>query len=447
MLRSFTRYNNRLNFSVSVCPKNYKKELEILASANISSNKDENNSQQNISKTNTEDSLKKLFENFSQKNKKYPTTGFRPILRKNTTNDNASSMKTSLRDSLKNPKTEVKLDPKKKLLLDKIPNNLHNLVSFLSEKLSRNVLVHNQGAPHLSNFMTNFQALNFVNWNEQGIKILKEDLSPEDLKNIVYYKDLYVPFPDHALISVIQIVPKSEMPIQKFNHEIKKNLLHSFGSEELLAKIQAHEEDLKKKAQKDKSALNFKLLKVNWECHVKDIIRKVRTADIALRKGEKVELVFGPEFYLSSAFFRTDHHPQIAEFTRSKFGSNAKIPNERTFLQDLYRLFENRGYNKRKDVGHRKHLATYLFHYLEETDAKYKMYGDYETLLVVSIHSADTALATHKTLYKNIEKDTAIQSIEKSHLKEKKSAEKTDAKTSNTTTSSPSDMYSIKIDD
>ena len=85
MIRSVIRYNARLHFSVAKCPRNFRKELEALDPSNVSSDKGESNSQSSTLKANTEDSLKKLFESFSQKNKKYPTTGFRPILRKSPT--------------------------------------------------------------------------------------------------------------------------------------------------------------------------------------------------------------------------------------------------------------------------------------------------------------------------------------------------------------------------
>lgn len=449
MIRSAIRCNSRVHFSVSRCNKNYRKELETLFSSNVSSDKGESKPQSNPPRTNTEDSLKKLFENFSQKNKKYPTTGFRPILRKNPANERNTSNKSTLSDSLKKSKIKSESDPKYNLLIDKIPNNLHNLVVFLSERLPKNVLVHNHKAPHLSNFMTNYQALNTVDWNEQGIKILRENLTTESLKNIGHYKDLYFSFPKHALVSVIQIVPKGEMPVQQFNVEMKKQILQDLGSDELLAKIQTHEDALKKKALREKSAPNFKVLKVNWECQPKDMIRKVRIADRALRAGEKVEFVFGPEFYLASPFFRTAHHPVISEYTRSKIGGNAIISDEETFLQDINRLFESRGYNKRMSTRRRNELAQLLLDYLEETEAKFKVYGSYTTLKVISVHSAKCELATEQTLKKKVGDDQPVQK-KNSHSKgprEKGSREKKAVETNKKTKAPQGDMYSMKIVD
>ena len=449
MIRSVIRYNARLHFSVAKCPRNFRKELEALDPSNVSSDKGESNSQSSTLKANTEDSLKKLFESFSQKNKKYPTTGFRPILRKSPANDKNPINKSSLSDSSKKSKIKSDLDPKYNLLMDKIPNNLHNVVSFLSEKLPKNVLVHNQKAPHLSNFMTNFQALNSVDWNEQGIKILRENLSPENLKKIGHYKDLYVSFPKNALISVIQIIPKNEMPVQQFNEEMKKKILQDLGGEELLAKIQTHENALKKKALREKSAPSFKVLTVNWECQPKDMIRKIRIADRALRVDEKVEFVFGPEYYLASPFFRTDHHPVISEFTRSKIGGDARIANERTFLQDIYKLFESRGYNKRISPRHRSELIQLLFDYLEETEAKCKLYGDNTTLRVISVHSAKPELATERTLKKKVDNDPPVErkKSKSKGLKERGSAVKKTVNSHKKTTAPSSDMYSMKIVD
>ena len=447
MLRYTTRINSRLHFSVSSLAKNYNKELESLINAKQASDTIKDKPKTSGLNNNTEDSLKKLFESFSQKSKKYPAAGFRPMLRKKTTNNsNIDNSSTSSRFSEK-PRTPKPLDTRRQIQFDKIPNDMENLVTFLAEKLPSNVLVKNPKSPKLSTFMTKYEALNFVNWNEQGIKIINENLKTTELKDIINDDTIYIPFPSHYLISVIQIVDKNKMPLQQYKDQMKMKIIKTFGSQELVDKIEDREQTLKKKELKEKASNTFKVVQIKWECQKNDLTRKLNIATKYLKANEKVDLVMGPEHYLTSSAFRFDHHPRVYEYTRSKIGSTSSMPNEKEFKEELHQIFEKRHFNRRMSIKQRSEVLDIITAYLDEHQAKYKIFADLESLAVISVHSAVFLedAATNKAVDPRSSKQKREHDISRTRLTKDKLTPPSPKKKQ--PVASTTDMYSIKIED
>lgn len=384
MLRLTARITNRRSFSVSRINSNFGDDLESLLQSSIKSNSSLKKKESRSLNEETEDSLKKLFASFSEKSQHKLGSSFRPVLRNRVP---LGSSQTRL--NLNENKKAAPFNPKRNIDFSKIPEEISSIVSHIAKNLQKDVLVHNSKNPNLSNLMTKSEAINHINWENQGLKIIDKSLPAGDVKRTLNTRSIYIPLDSDELLSVIEIVDKSEMNLQLFKDEMKMEIIKSFGSSELLDLISEREKASEKKEQIEKSANTFKLARINWECSPSDTERKLKAAIKTLQKGDRYELVFGPESYLFSTVFNNTHHTQVTNITRSKLGTNPVFLNEKAFNEEIAELFELRKYNKGKSIKQREDLINFALSYLDENKTKYKTYGNVETFFVISIHSIE----------------------------------------------------------
>lgn len=338
-----------------------------------------------------EDKLKSLFAKFSQNNQITYTNKKNTI--KKESNMSSSNLNNILGASIKSRKSKPakkqhKFNPKREIDYTIIPEELHTAVKWIQREATKTVLVHDPERKFF-NFKNANQLINETDWKKYGILIKKKALQYIELKAYISDDLLFIPLDAGESASVVSVIPVSEVNLEHYKELEKKSIVKSLGGASFLEKIEEKEASIAEAnnalSSNDKI---FKPIPINWECQQTDLSRKLDIALRMLKKNYKLELQLGPAAYLKAAMFNKTHLPRVHDVTRSSMKNNTAMSGKENeeFKEKVESFFTSRKYNANKSLATRNEIYKEVLIFLESLDAKYKIFGNTETFIIISVH-------------------------------------------------------------